>query len=392
MTGPLAGVRIVDLSTLMSGPIGTSLLGDQGADVIKIEAPGMGDPLRVSGTMHRGMSACFVGMDRNKRSVVLDLRKPEGVEVLKRVVATADAFVENFRPGVTDRMGVGYEAMRAVRPSLVYLSISGYGPAGPFAKQPVYDTLLQGVTGLASIQAAGGDPRIVRTPVLDKVTAILAAQSLTSALFERERTGDGQHVHLSLLDASLWMMWPDVMMNETFLDQAAEKTPGFKAASFIHETADGHMIALASSDPQWRAMCEVAERPDWAADPRFATLPERSRHMDLWSNAVAGGFRGKTTAEWLALFDKAGVPAATVNDPTTVASDPRVVASGSIVEVDHPQVGPTRQVRSPARFSRTPADEHRPAPAHGEHTDEVLGEAGYGADAIAALRAAGVLG
>src|SRR5438105_5072824 len=242
MPGPLHGYRIVDLTSNVAGPLGTMILGDQGADVIKVEAP-EGDSTRAGANRRGGFTASFLNNNRNKRSIVLNLKDPAGLRALLRLAATADAFVQNYRPGVADRLGVGEAAIRAVAPKIVYVSVSGFGEVGPYAERPVYDPLIQGFTGLATVQAGSDEarPRMLRTILPDKLTAITSSQAITAALFARQRSGEGQHVQLSMLEAVLVFLWASDMSDQTFVvDEPPRQTPA-SATDLVYETADGYI-------------------------------------------------------------------------------------------------------------------------------------------------------
>src|SRR3954470_989073 len=273
MPGPLNGYRIVDLTSNVSGPLATMILADQGADVIKVEAPGGGDSTRSGANRRGGFTASFLNNKRNKRSIVLDLKHPAALDALKRLAAGADVFVQNFRPGVADRIGVGEAAIRAVAPNIVYVSISGFGEKGPYAQAPAYDPVIQGFSGLATVQA-GSDrerPRLLRTILPDKLTAITASQAITSALLARERTGEGQHVRLSMLEAVVAFLWASDMAGQTFV---GGEFPQQEAASFIdliYETATSHISVAVQTDKEWRALTRALDKAEWLDDPRFKT-------------------------------------------------------------------------------------------------------------------------
>lgn len=394
MAGPLDGFRIVDATQMISGPMATMTLGDQGADVIKIEPPGIGDLTRALGGIRRGMSPTFAVVNRNKRSVVLNLLDSRGLDALKRIVARADLFIQNFRPGVADRMGIGYDALRAIRPDLVYVSISGFGESGPYAGQRVYDPVIQALSGLADIQsdADTGRPRMMRLIIPDKVTALTAAQAMTAALLARERTGRGQHVRLAMLDAVIAFEWPEGMAGLTFVEpgKAVARPPGTR--DLIFETADGYITVGAISDVEWAAMCRALDRPEWLDDNRFKTPAARVRNADTRLELTAEVVRTRPSAYWLARMRELGVPCAPVLRRIEVLTNEQVLANRLIVESIHPHAGAMREPRPAPRFEETPAELRRHAPILGEHTDEVLAEAGISADEIATLRAAAVAG
>ena len=288
MPGPLDGIRVIDLTSMVSGPLCTAMLGDQGADVIKVEAPGGGDHTRSGANRRGGMSASFLHNNRNKRSAVLDLKTEAGRRAALALAKGADVFVQNFRPGVAERIGVGEAAIKAVAPRVIYVSISGFGEAGPYAQKPVYDPLVQAVSGLATVQAGSDDkrPQLVRTIVPDKLTGIVAAQAIAAALFARTRTGEGQHIRLSMLDAVIEFLWHSDMGSQTFVqDDRAEgdAIPQQAAASFadlIYETATTPISVAVQSDGEWRALAGALDRPDWLDDPRFRTVELRQANIE----------------------------------------------------------------------------------------------------------------
>jgi crotonobetainyl-CoA:carnitine CoA-transferase CaiB-like acyl-CoA transferase len=394
VAGPLDGFRIVDATQMISGPLATMILADQGADVIKVEPPGTGDLTRALGGAGRGMAPIFATTNRNKRSLVLDLKRPGGVATLKRLVATADAFVQNFRPGTAERMGIGEAALREVRPDLVYVSISGFGERGPYAGRRVYDPVIQALSGLADIQRdpESGRPRMFRLIVPDKVTALTAAQALTAALLSRERTGQGQHVRLAMLDALIAFMWPEGMARHTFVGEDVGVSRPSSARDLVFETTDGWITAGAVSDAEWRGLTRALGHPEWQEDARFRTPAGRVKHADARLELTASVLATRDSAFWLERLEAEGVPCAPILARHEIPDDPQVRANELVVESVHPHAGPMREPRPAARFAATPASLRRPAPALGEHGDEVLTELGLSPEEIAALRGEGALG
>ena len=380
MPGPLDGFRIVDLTSMISGPLATMILADQGADVIKIENPDSGgDHTRLANNRRNGFSASFLNNNRNKRSVALDLKNPAALQAVLRLAATADVLVQNFRPGVADRMGLGEDAVRAVRPDIVYVSISGFGETGPYAQKPVYDPLIQAVSGLASIQA-GSDterPRLVRTIVPDKLTAYNAAQAITAALLSRTKTGQGQHIRLSMLDAIVAFLWASDMGSQTFV---GEDIPQQDAASFIdliYETATFPISAAVQSNKEWLSLTKALDKPEWLDDPRFKTPALRQKNINDRLIMTQEALHERSAEEWLERLTREGVPCAPVLTRTQMLSNPQVVANGIVVEIEHEVAGLLRQARPAARFSGTPATIRHGGPALGEQTHQVLAELGY---------------
>jgi crotonobetainyl-CoA:carnitine CoA-transferase CaiB-like acyl-CoA transferase len=394
VSAPLAGVRILDLSIALTGPYAVALLGDQGADVIKVERPGLGDIGRWVGVSVNGMSALYLACNRGKRCIAVDASVMAGRDIIGRLAARSDVVVENFRPGVMDRLGLGYDDLRAGRDDLIYASLTGFGAEGPYAGKSAYDTVIQAYGGMAANQAdpVTGEPKFLNQTVADKVTALVAAQAITAALFARERGAGGQHVQLSMLDAVVSFLWADAAGNEVLLAADGSRPSSFVANFKPFRFLDGWGISTPTADHDFAGMCR-AMGVDGYDDPRVATIAERSRHREVTQQIMARVYEAAsrmTTAEAMARMEAERVPCGVVLSPAELADDPHVRAVGLLVDDVHPVAGPVRQPRHPTRFPATPAVLGGPAPTLGQHTDEILGELGLG-DQAAALRAAGAV-
>ncbi len=395
MPGPLHGFRIIDLTTMISGPLATMTLADQGAEVIKIEHPAGGDHSRQVSGRRGGFSASFLNNNRGKKSITLNLKDPRGVEAALRLCTSADVFVQNFRPGVAERIGLGEDAVRAMRPDIIYASIAGFGFEGEWARKPVYDPLIQALSGLASVQggADAARPRLVRTILPDKLTAIQTSQAITAALLARTRTGEGSHVQVSMLDTVLAFLWSSDMAGYTFVGDEVAPKRSADAQSFvelIYQTADGWMAVSAHTDSTWKGLSAAVGRPDWLEDPRFATVAAREDNKPARLELTQEALLADTTDNWMQRLGAHDVPCAPVLTRDQVYAHPQVQANGTVIENDHPQAGRVRQARTPARFSTTPTDHPHPARRLGEDTRAVLAQAGYEPDAIAEMIAQGI--
>jgi crotonobetainyl-CoA:carnitine CoA-transferase CaiB-like acyl-CoA transferase len=391
MPGPLQGVRVLDLSVMISGPLATMILADQGAEVIKVESPGLGDIMRFLGTSRGGMTGIFANNNRGKRSLVLDLKQPAGVDVLTRLVAESDVFIQNFRPGAVDRLGLGYEAMAAVNPRLVYVSISGYGQTGPNSHRRVYDNVIQAASGFAAVQAdtATGVPSLLRTLVCDKVTAWTTAQAITAALLARERGAvEGQHLDIAMLDSSIAFLWPDAAMDKALLAEDAHRAPTIAQNYAVTPLADGYCSGAAVTDAEFRGWCTALGHPEVADDPRFATVVNRLTNATEMVGVLKGYALETTLEDFLRLAGEHDVPASAINSVDSLPDDPQVRHNEVFIEREHPVAGPMREPRPAARFSSTPQQAGAPAPTYGEHSDEIVTALGLDA---AGLRAAGVI-
>src|SRR5262252_1338866 len=299
--GPLAGIRIIDLTSMLSGPWATMILGDQGADVIKVEMPGQGDHTRTGGNRSNGMAASFLNLNRNKRSVAIDLKTAKGVALVKRLAAGADVFVQNFRPGVVERLGIDEAAIRALAPAIVYVSINGFGETGPYASKPVYDPIVQAFSGLTMVQAGSDSqrPRLIRTVLPDKLTAATAAQAIAAALVGRFRVGKGQHVRLSMLDAVLAFLWASDMGAQTYVGEKVSQRTAASFIDLIYETKDGFMTAAVMTNKEWAALTRALARSEWLDDPRFTTPALRESNIDARLQLTQDVLKTRTTEEWL---------------------------------------------------------------------------------------------
>ena len=390
MAGPLDGVRVIDLTTMISGPLGAMILGDQGADVIKVESAG-GDNTRAVATRRGGLSASFLNNNRNKRSVVLNLKDPDGRDALLKLIESADVVLQNFRPGVVDRLGVGYDAAKAVRPDIIYASITGFGPEGPYAHKPVFDPLIQSLSGLTTVQAGADErrPALIRTILPDKLTGFTVAQAITAALFSRTRTGQGQHIRLSMIDTVIHFLWSSDMGGHTFVGDELEKETAQSFIDLIYETADGHMSAAAFRRVDWEKLADACERPEWKTDPRFLTSEGLEEYKQDRLEMTQEVLRERTTAEWIARLEEYDVPCAPVLTRREMIRHPQIAKNAIVIETEHPQAGTLRQTHTPAVFEGTPTEIRMGGPLLGAHTREALAEAGMTADRIEALIASG---
>jgi len=394
MAGALQGIRILDISTALTGPYPAALLADQGADVIKVERPGLGDLARWVGVAVNGVSALFQACNRGKRSIALDMATPEGLEIVRELAARSDVVIQNMRPGVADRLGIGWDDLSAGRDDLVYISLSGFGQTGPYAHRGAYDTVIQAYAGLGTNQADpdDGTPTFLRQTAADKITAMYAVQAITAALFARERGMGGQHVELSMADSVVSFLWADAAGNEMMLDSDGSMNSSFVQGSKPFRFIDGFGIATPTSDADFHGMCE-ALGVDGHDDPRVATIGERRKHPELSGeimskcHEVAGHF---TCAEISERMEASNVPFALVVAPQDLPNDPHAIAIGLFEEFDHPVAGRVRQPRHPAQFLGTPATLQTVSPTLGQQTDEILTELGR-ADEIAELRKSGIV-
>lgn len=394
MPGPLDGFRVIDMTSVISGPLATMIMADQGAEVIKVENPNGGDFTRAMPNRQGGFSASFLNNNRSKRSVAVDTKDARGMELVKKLLEGADVFIQNMRPGVIERIGLGEDVVRQIAPEIIYVSISGFGDRGPFAQRPVYDPLVQALSGLTTIQGGADDarPRLVRTIVPDKLTGVVAAQAVTAALLSRERTGKGQHIRLSMLDSVVNFLWHSDMASQTFV---GGEFPQEKAQSFIdliYETKSGYISVAVNTDKQWKSLTKALNRAEWLEDPRFLTPALRHANIDDRLGMTQEVLLTKTAEEWLEILEAADVPSAPILRRRDVMHHPQIIANETVKEYQHPDAGLLRQARPPAQFSGTPPEITRGAPRLGEFTEDAMRSLGYDEDTIAKLAADGVIG
>jgi crotonobetainyl-CoA:carnitine CoA-transferase CaiB-like acyl-CoA transferase len=394
-TGPLSGVRVLEITQIMSGPTCGLLLADLGADVIKIEKTQGGDDARgYRDPQVGGVSGPFMMMNRNKRGLALDLKSEQGRALLLRMVKQADVLVENFRGGTMDKLGLGYEVLKAQNPGLIYCAITGYGRSGPYADKGGFDLIAQGFAGLMSITGEPGRPPVKSgSAVSDMNAGILAALGILAAYIHKLKTGEGQVVDTSLSDAALQQTYWHAAV--WFATQQSPQPTGsahlLTAPYQAFEASDGWINIGGANQTNWERICDVLGHPDWKTDARFATNRDRMAHLDELVDLMNAVVRTRTRAEWQAAFDAAGVPAGPVHTIGEALSHPQTLARGMVVDLLHPQAGPTRAIGCPIHFSASPERTSTPAPLLGQHTREVLQAFGLDAAEIDALLAAGVV-
>ena len=389
MPGPLSGVRVVDLTGVVSGPFATMFLADQGADVIKIE-PISGDITRRSRApidKAGEFSALFISSNRGKRSLSVDIKEPGGREILTRLLDRADVLVQNFRPGTMERLGLGPKELRERNPRLIYVSISGVGDTGPYVKKRVYDPIIQALSGFADIQSqpVTNRPQMIRTIVADKTTAAFTAQAVAAALYAREKTGKGDYIQVAMLDTMIAYLWPEGMMQYTVVGREASVSDPNDRPDLVFKTSDGYITCGTISDSEWQGFCRATGDPELARDERFLSPSGRFMNATARINRMQEYIGKHTTAEWLERLDAADVPCAPILRRADVIHNEQVVARELIEELDQPMVGKVRQPKPAAKFETNQAKIAGPAPRVGEHSREILRDLGYDDASIEAL-------
>jgi crotonobetainyl-CoA:carnitine CoA-transferase CaiB-like acyl-CoA transferase len=393
---PLAGIRVLDLGRHLAGPTCAMWLGDLGADVIKIEKPGEGDDGRAAGPpFFEGQSAFFLAANRNKRSIELDVKRPEGQDLFRRLACTADVVVENFRPGVMEALGIGYPAISEMNPRIVYCSISGFGADGPYADRPGLDQIVQGVSGLMSVTGfEGGEPVRVGIPIADLLTGLFAAYGVLAALQARERTGRGQHLHTSLLESMVGMLSFQAVryLNGAGVPPPAGNHHPLNAPYGVFRARDGYLTIGATGDKRWHRLCEVLGTQEWLDDPRFRTNGDRYQNRELLAELISERLQERTVDEWEHLLNQAGIPSGPIYRIDQAMAHPQVLHREMVVEVPHPTMGTVRLLGLPVKLSETPGAVRLAPPLLGQHTQEVLAEIGVTSDELRQLRMRGVIG
>lgn len=375
--GPLKGVKIIDLTSMVSGPMGAMMLADQGAEVIKVE-PIAGEQLRHMAAPHNGVNPVFYSCNRGKKSLAIDLKSKEGKEILIKLIKDSDVLMQNFRPGTTDRMGFGYEDMKKINPNLIYLSISGFGDKGPYAQSRVYDPVIQALSGATDIQADRntGNPKMFRVVIADKVTSLTAAQAISSALYAREKTSKGQHIKLSMLDSVIAFFWPEGMSGLVFKENEFDVRKLQGSQDLIYEAKDRYITAGAVSDAEWTGMCNALNMQQLITDDRFATSAARVINAEERKKITGKEIKKWQSNDILSRFQEEGVPSAPLLDRMELMNHEQIIENQTILREEYEGFGEIRQARPAAHFEDTPSEISRPAPKLGEHGEEILNSLG----------------
>ena len=391
MAGPLAGISVLDLTSVVAGPLATQMLGDMGADVIKIEAPEGDAPRHTGPSRSPNMAALYMGLNRSKRSLVLDLKQPAAANALWRLIAKADVFVHSMRPQKVEKLGFDHQTVCAKNPRLVYAALHGYRDGGPYSGLPAYDDVIQGQSGIAALMSVGGEPRYAPTILADKISALAISNAVTTALFARERTGSGQFVEIPMFEQLVWFVLAEHLFGHNFVPPmgALGYTRVTGAWRRPYKTKDGHLCMMAYTERHWRKFWPAVGKPELCDDPRFSTIAARSHNVVALYELAGACLAERTTDEWIALLRGLEIPCAKMASLDDLLTDPQLTATGFFKHAHHPTEGDILYTDLPVRFSGSTSTEQRLQPRLGEHSFEVLREAGLSESEIKALAAAG---
>jgi len=393
-TGPLKGTKIIDCTHILSGAFAATLLGDLGAEVIKVERVGTGDPVRLSGPpFQKGLGAYFISVNRNKKSICVDFKKPAGIEVIHKLVSQSDVFMENFRPGVMDRLGLGYDALTKINPDLIYSSLTAFGRNGPFKDKPGFELIIQSLTGLVDVTSPpGGEPAKIQVQLVDLCAGMILAYSTLAALYHKLNTGEGQKVETSLLESSLAMLANLAgiyFMTGKVPTGLGTRNPQSMPSQAL-KTKDAYVSVVTASN-HWERLCNALERPAWITDPDLSNPAYRVEHYEKLESMIQAITVTKTTDEWLDIFETHEIAAARINTVEQAFEDPAILATNMVRTVDHPVAGPIKMLNKPWQLSKSQGDAELPPPPLGWHTSEVLREAGFQEEEIAGLKNDGII-
>lgn len=383
--GPLEGIKIIDISTIVSGPLAASMLGDQGAEVIKIEPPYKGENARVMGPIKEGSGALFATVNRSKRSLAMDLKKEESKKIIYKLIESADIIIDNFRPGALDRLGLDFNSIKNFNPKIIQMSITGYGETGPYSKRRVYDPLIQATAGVCDAQSIDGQPKYMKTLMCDKITSLTAAQAMTAALFKREKTNKGQRVTLSMLDTALYFMWSDSMYNYSWHGDDWAPIPNIADFYEPVKTKDGHIALVAINDSEFSGVLKAIGREDLLKDERFSTTENRLMNVVEMQEILLNAYSEFTSDDLVERMEENDVPAAKINKREDIFSDPQVINNSSVINTKNNGEKLIKGPKPPANFLDDECDEPKFMPALGEHSSEILKEYGFSNDEINSL-------
>ena len=383
--GPLEGIKIIDISTIVSGPLAASMLGDQGAEVIKIEPPYKGENARVMGPIKEGSGALFATVNRSKRSLAMDLKKAESKKIIYKLIESADIIIDNFRPGALDRLGLDFNSIKNFNPRIIQMSITGYGETGPYSKRRVYDPLIQATAGVCDAQSIDGQPKYMKTLMCDKITSLTAAQAMTAALFKREKTNKGQRVTLSMLDTALYFMWSDSMYNYSWHGDDWAPIPNIADFYEPVKTKDGHIALVAINDSEFSGVLKAIGREDLLEDERFSTTENRLMNVVEMQEILLNAYSEFTSDELVERMEENDVPASKINSREDIFSDPQVINNSSIINTKNNGEKIIKGPKPPANFLDDECDEPKFMPALGQHSSEILKEYGFSNDEINSL-------